>query len=148
MNYDEIQAQRANENKAPTQPPVGMIKEPKKEEPISEAQSEYGRMKLKPVTIDSHADLFKYAVIIIAIIGIIAGIICGASIPAVEFDYRSFDTESDFNVALMFAVWAGTAISSLAIWAVYCVLDTLDKIHIEVKKIKNIVDFKTDIDIK
>ena len=128
MNNDEIQAQKA-------------VKD--------EAKKDFARMKSKPITIDSRAAIFKYITIAIAVIGLIAGIICGNTFPISEIEatglYTSpFETTEKFNAAMMLTVWVGTAITAIGTWAIYCILEALDNLLLETKRVKSYIEFKID----
>ncbi len=90
------------------------------------------------ITINSRADIFKIIAIIIAAVGIIAGIICGFVFPSTEIVQKSIylspKAEEVFNAGIMFAVWLGTAFSTISYWAIYCILDSMDNMLIELKR--------------
>lgn len=101
--------------------------------------TELKAIRRKIITIDSHADIFKYIAIAIAIIGFIAGIVCGYVFSVNEIrdvgKYISrYEVEESFNVALMVITWIGTAAFSFGTWIVYCILYSMDNILMELKR--------------
>lgn len=87
------------------------------------------------ITVDTHAALFKYIAIAVAVVGFVAGIICGAVMPVIELDYLGFDVDDEaFNFVAMLVVWIITAASTLGCWTVYCILDSMDNMLIELTR--------------
>ncbi|MBO5734124.1 MAG: hypothetical protein J6R66_04470 [Clostridia bacterium] len=151
MNYDEIQAQKAAKDEAPLKTLLNTVKGPKKEtgDTRNETEKDFARMKSKPIAIDSRADIFKYITIAIAVIGFVAGIICGNAFPISEIEatglYTSpFETTEKFNTVLMLTTWIGTAITAIGTWAIYCILEALDNLLLEAKRVKSYIEFKID----
>jgi hypothetical protein len=96
---------------------------------------ELSAIKRTYITIDSHADIFKYVTIAIAIIGLIAGIIIGASIPVVKYGFSNiYYDEEKFNIAAMLITWGATAVASFGCWTIYCNLDSMDNMLMELKR--------------
>ena len=113
----------------------------------------FERLKQKKVEIDSSAPFFLYATIAIIVIGFVAGIICGSVFSVVDVtgigEYlSSFETEEKFNTGMMFVVWASTAITALISWAVHCILNSLDSIHFEIKRIRMYNEYAIDLQFK
>lgn len=65
--------------------------------------------------------LFGVLAKIIACIGFFLGIILGQVFPAV--DLSGYRPKEVFNFGLMIGTWAGTAVLSISLWAVRCILN-------------------------
>ena len=117
--------------------------------PTPQNHMEFERLKQKKVYINSHSAFFMYATIAIIAIGFVAGIICGStfSIPEVKMIKiypETVETVEKFNVGMMFIIWASTAITALASWAVRCILESLDGIHCEIKRSRMYTEYSID----
>ena len=81
----------------------------------------------------SHLELFVLAAVLILIVGFIAGISFGNTIPRMigeEYDYSSF------NTLLMFEIWGSSVLISIFVFGIYSIakrLDVLIKINPEYK---------------
>ena len=104
MDYDEIQ-RRKNAN-----------------------STELKAIKRTHIYIDSHADIFKYITIAVAVIGFIVGIIIGAKTPTIEYGYSKIYYDEGFNVVAMLIAWGVTAAASFGCWVIYCIFDSMDNI--------------------
>ena len=65
--------------------------------------------------------LFGVLAKIIACVGFFLGIILGQVFPAV--DLSGYRPKEVFNFGLMIGTWAGTAVLSISLWAVRCILN-------------------------
>lgn len=108
---------------------VNMVKEPKKVDDKEQRE----------ITTNSHAEKFRTLSFVVIAIGLLAGVICGIAFPAfVTKDIGTYSsvitTEKTFNFGLMLIVWLGSAGAAIFPLVVYCILDCMDNILIELKR--------------
>lgn len=109
MNYDEIK-ERQNQSNVYT--------------------SDNKKVSTPYITVDTHAALFKYIAIAVAVVGFVAGIICAM----LEIYSFGIDFSGEFNFAVALVVWIITAALTLGCWTVYCILDSMDNMLIELTR--------------
>ena len=120
MNYDEMKTGESNKINTTHEP----YKSEKKETPI--------------ITIDAYSQLYQKIAIVIAALGLVAGIVLGFALPMSvrEYSFSNHATEI-FNWPLMLGIWISFAVTAIGFWAIYCHLNNQEETLIELKRINS-----------
>lgn len=81
---------------------------------------------------------FRTFTIIIAVLGVIGGIILGSTIPKVEFSWTG-RAQEHFNAELMLEAWIGTALYVIPCFALSSLLENQEDMYQKLSKIQGLI---------